>query len=327
MPASNRYTTGTPAFDSRDLISGFYPNLEDAMLRLRYLPLAYEVDMERETVQLGWLGQVPMLREWVGARQEQTINKYAHVINSRKFEDTVPISIDDLRRDRTGSIRRRVDDLGVMTAMHWDLLFADLIETGTAGTNGLAYDGQFFFDTDHNESGTNQSNDLTATEIPSANVAAPATPTQVEASAIINEVTSYMQSLKDDQGNPINTNPLSYTIVCSKHTIAAAFRSAVRLSNLGTTGADNIVTANMADGYNYRVMLDPRLTAANAVYFLVDNSGSGKPFIYGEELRETSMIGVGSEEAFKFDRYIFGVKAIRGVAYGMWQSAAYVALS
>src|SRR5690606_34561361 len=120
MPAGNLYTTGSPALDSRDLVSGFFPRYEDAMTRLRYFPLAFEVDADREVEELGWLGHVPMLREWVGARQEQVVNKYAHSIRSRKFEETLAISLDDLRRDKTGHVRRMVDGLAVRGAQHWD---------------------------------------------------------------------------------------------------------------------------------------------------------------------------------------------------------------
>jgi hypothetical protein len=67
----------------------------------------------------------------------------------------------------------RTSDLAARTAEHWAKLLTDLIIA-----NGLCYDGQNFFDTDHVTlaSGTLQ-NDLDATDIPALNISTAAAPT------------------------------------------------------------------------------------------------------------------------------------------------------
>ena len=208
MPSGNLYT---PHLDSRDIIADFYPRLEAAMETIWAPRVSIEIPSDRETEEYNWLGQVPVMREWVGERQEETLNKYSLTIRNFPYEATLPISLADLDRDKTGQLRQRVSDLALRTATHWNELLATFIDNGEAGTSALAYDGQFFFDTDHNESGTNQSNDLTSTEVPAANVADANAPTATEAANITTETVGHMMSLTDDKGEPINSRPPMYS--------------------------------------------------------------------------------------------------------------------
>src|SRR5439155_26364685 len=114
----------------------------------------------------GWLGQVPMMRLWQGGRTEETVNKYTQTIRNFPYEATLAFSVRDLANDKTGLLRSRVSDLAVRTATHWNSLLGTFITNGGGSTSGLAYDGQYFYDSDHNESVTNQTNTLGATEVP-----------------------------------------------------------------------------------------------------------------------------------------------------------------
>lgn len=324
MPAGNLYTT----LDSRDIIADFYPRLEASMESIWAPRVAIEIPSSRETEELAWLGQVPVMREWIGGRAEVPLNKYALTIRNYPYEATVPISVDDLRRDKTGQLRQRITDLADRTATHWNDLTATWIDNGEAGTSGLAYDGQFFYDTDHNESGTNQSNDLTVTEIPSANCSDPAVPTATEAANIITETVGYMMSLTDDQGEPINQSPTHVVIMVTRSAHWAAFNNAVTLNNLTST-VDNPVRGLTGAGWSFEVVFSTRLTAENTVRFFFGNPSMGAtPLIRTNELPvETVLDGVGSHEETHNNRHIFGVKANRGIGYGQWQKSAFVALS
>lgn len=326
MPAGNLYT---PTLDSRDLIADFYPRLEATMEAIWFPKVALEIPSDRETEELAWLGQVPVMRQWIGGRKEETLNKYSLTITNVLYEATLPISVPDLRRDKTSQIRQRVADLAVRTATHWNSIGGTLITNGEAGTSSLAYDGQFFFDTDHNESGTNQTNDLTATEVPSANVATTSTLTTTEAANIITETIAYMMTLTDDKGEPINQGATNVLIICTKQGHYNGLKQATTLSNLGTgSGNNNPVLA--WGNFNIEIQFVPqRVTAADKLYFFFGNPAMGStPLIRTSEVGvQTQLIGAGSEEEFKFNRHLFGVTATRGVAYGMWQKAALVTLS
>lgn len=326
MPQPNTYT-GSGGLDSRDIVAGFFPSFESALASIWSPLVSVEIPSSREVEEYTWLGQVPVMREWVGGRHEQVLNKYAHTIRNSPFEATLPISVEDLRRDKTGQLRERANQMGVRAATHWDSLLAPLIVAGEAGTLGLGYDGQFFYDTDHNESGTAQTNDLTATEVPSANVADPNVPTPSEAANILIEATSYMMSLTDDQGEPINQGARDVLILVTKPAHLAAFMAATSM-NVFAGNVDNPIRGFRDKGWTFRVEYVSRMTAANKVYFFFGGPVSGAALIRQNETDvEVQLQGAGSYEEFTNNRHVFGVKAVRGVGFGAWQRSALVTLS
>lgn len=323
MPAGNIIIPGT--FDSRDVVADFYPRLESAMESIWAPRIAAEVPSDREVEELNWFGQVPQMRRWVGERHEEVLNKYALTVTNYLYEATLPLSIDDLRRDKTGQLRTRVGELAVRTATHWNTFAGSLVTAGEAGTVGLAYDGQYFFDTDHNESGSNQTNDLTATEVPAANVSTTSTLTTTEAADIITQTIAYMMTLTDDKGELINQNPTEVLILCTKAGHYAGLKNAIGLNNLGTGSGNNNPLLAWSD-YKVNVQFVPtRITAADKLYFFF-----GNPEMGATALIRTEEVGVQTsilDDRFKNRRDVFGVESLRGMAYGMWQKAALVTLS
>jgi phage major head subunit gpT-like protein len=324
MPAGNLYGS---SLDSRDLIADFYPRLESTMESLWSARISIELPSDREVEQLGWLGQVPTMKRWVGGRTEDYLNKYTLTVRNYEYEVTLPISVPDLRRDKTGQIRRRIDDLAVRTATHWNTLIGTWITNGAGSTNALAYDGQFFFDVDHNESGTNQTNNLTATEVPAADVATTSTLTTTEAANIVTQTLAYMMSMTDDKGEPINQSPTEVLILCTKVGHYNGREDGARAEQPGHRLGQQQPAAGVDDGVH-----DQRAVRAD-----VADHGGGRallllrhPTMGSTPLIRTSEVGVQTElldDTFKSNRWVFGVQATRGVAYGMWQKAAKVTLS
>lgn len=322
MPAGNPYGS---LLDSRDLLGQFDPAMQAAMETIWAPEISIELPSNRETEELGWLGQVPVMRRFQGGRQEVTLNKYSMTITNYPYESTLPISIDDLRRDKHGQINRRMQDLAARTATHWNKLIGTLVADAEAGTSGLAYDGQFGYDTDHNESGTNQTNDLTATEVPSANVATTSTLTTTEAAGIVTETIAYMMGLTDDQGEPINQSPTKVLILATKVGHYNGLKTALGLNNLGTGSGNNNPLLAWQD-YSIRVQYVPqRVTAADKLYFFFGNPEMGStPFIRTNEQPVTLRV---KDETFENRRILVGVDAVRGTGIGMWQKMALVTLS
>jgi phage major head subunit gpT-like protein len=322
MPAGNVYSDGF--LDSEAFRYNFAQGLEAGREQLWAARLAFMQDSDKLTETYNWLGHVPVMREWNGARALETLAKYTLSITNKTYEASMAFSIDDLRRDHSGQLARRIQDLGLRAVTHWNKLASTMIQDGTGTASGLSYDGVSFFDTDHNESGSNQSNDLTATEIPEADVGTAASPTATEAAGIINEAVGYAATLTDDRGEPINQDITGGIIMCSKHTIASAFRQAIALPVLAS-GATN-PTAGL--GMNFQVMMNPRLTDADEVYVFFDGGATDRPLIFQEEQAITPrMIGAGSELEFAYRQHVVGIDAVRGIGYGRWQRALYIALS
>ncbi|HUW35622.1 MAG TPA: Mu-like prophage major head subunit gpT family protein, partial [Planctomycetota bacterium] len=190
------------ALGSRAIIGKFYHRLEQEEGKL-YIPrigMRFSSDQESETYR--WLGQVPQMREWFGGRNPKGLSHEGITIANRKFESTLEISVDDLRRDKTSQISLRIGELAIRTASHWLKLLNTLIE---AGTSSLCYDGHYFFDTAHAEgsSGT-QLNALAAGQVPKLDVTTATAPTPDEMASAILGVIGYMLGYKDDQGEPMN---------------------------------------------------------------------------------------------------------------------------
>ncbi len=316
----------TGFLDSRDIVSGFFPALEAAQEKMWANQLAMLIPTDRETENYRWLGQVAQMRKWVGGRHEQVLKKYSMQITNEEYESTLALPVPDLRRDKSGLLSIRVADLAGRTATHWNTLLSTLISAGDGGTLGLAYDGQYFFDTDHAESGTNQKNSLGASEVPSSNVSSTTIPTAAEAANIIVETIGYIYGLKDDQGEPINQDAKAFTIMVTTSAHWAAFSKALSLELLdGSTS--NPIMALKTKGITIDVIFNPRLSGGAKVYFF-RTDGTIKPLILQEEVPvNTKLIGAGSEEEFKNNRHLFGVNATRAVGFGAWQGAALVTLS
>ena len=316
----------TDFLDDRNIKELFFQQLGEVIEPAWWNKLATPVDSDRELEEYKWLGQVPTMREWIGGRQEVNLNKFSLEIRNKRFESTLPLTKNDRRRDKTNQLAVRTGDLAQRAATFPNSLVSTLAQDGEAGNSGLAYDGQFFYDTDHDESGTDQTNDLTNTEVPSADVSDAGAPTATEAANIIVETIGHMKSFTDDQGEPMNQDAMSFIIMVSKSTYWAAFQNALAQNNLASA-VTNPVLGLQAVGMNFSVILNTRLTAANEINVFRTDSRLLPFILQEEEAVQAQMIGAGSEEEFKNDRWLFGVTWRGNAGYGDWRKAALVKLS
>jgi phage major head subunit gpT-like protein len=96
-----------------------------------------------------WLGKIPSMREWLGDRQYQNLLQHDYAIVNKDYEVTVAVDRNDISDDQYGVYAPLFRQMGQSTGAHPDELVFALLAAGFADTLGLAYDGQFFFDTDH----------------------------------------------------------------------------------------------------------------------------------------------------------------------------------
>lgn len=276
---------------------------------------------DSETENYDWLGTTPQLQQWDGEAVAKQLKTYSYTLTNQEFEATLGIRKSDIRRDKTGQIRRRIGDLGVKAGDHWNKLAATVLGDGESTT---CYDGQFFFDTDHAESGSNQTNDLTATEVPSANAASTTVLTATEAAGIIFESVAHMMTLKDDQGDPINGNARNWVFVVGTAGLWKGLSQAIGLDSL-TSGATNPVRGLQSEGFNVSAILEPRLSAKTTkVYALNVDAGNVGPLILQDE------VGVTVEEedpGITSKNINVMASATRNVGYGLWQKAAVITIS
>lgn len=318
-----------PSLSSRAIIGRFYRRLEGAFDAswASLLGMLFPSNQASETY--NWLGQVPQMREWGTGRLIKQLRSDGLTIVNKVFEATLRIDIDDKRRDKTGQINARIDELARRAAQHWETLLSTLIANGDGNTSGLAYDGQFFFDTDHSEgaSGT-LLNDLAAAQVASLNVGTATAPSPAEMAQAVADVIGYMLGWLDDQGEPINGDARSFAVMCPTATIwSAALAAATKPTVLTAVG---VSTPNPLDtaGLSVKAIYNPRLAANTTNFWVFRTDGTIRPFILQEEEGvKMDAIAEGSELEINSRQHQYGVTALRNAGYGMWQSAAQCTLS
>jgi phage major head subunit gpT-like protein len=314
------------ALSSRAIIGRFYQTLEAGFAGSWASRVGMLVQSNQESEEYKWLGMSPALREWIDGRQAKGLRAIGYTIKNKTFEATLAIALDDLRRDKTGQILIRVDEMADRANQHWEKLVSDLISGGAATT---CYDGQYFFDTDHSEgdSGT-QKNSLTASEVAALNVGTATAPTAAEMAEALLGVIGYLYGFKDDQGEPINGEARSFLAMVPVPFWGPAVTAvSANLLNKAAGSLDNPLQGVIRQGINIDVVANPRL-AWTTQFAVFRTDGRAKPFILQEEEGVTvSALAEGSEEEFKNDRHLYGVKAIRNAGYGLWQHAALATLS
>lgn len=244
----------------------------------------------------GWLGSVPRLREMDGERVPQKLMEYTYTLKNKEFEASIEVRHADLKDDQTGKYGPLVRSIGESAKTYPDeLVFGSLLPNGF--TN-LAYDGQYFFDTDHpvgNTGSTFSNKGTAALDATSFNVARVA-----------------LLKAKDDFGRPVNQGAdLRLIIPVDLLSAAEALLEAEFLAG----GANNV---------NYKkasIVVSPWLTDTNN-WYLINAQGVIKPFIVQErEFIPFEALEEGSSENWWRKKNYYGTYWRGNAGYGLFQKA------
>lgn len=299
------------SISSRAVIGWFYRSLEQDQGEgwVNNLAMMFTSDQASETYR--WLGQVPAMRHWVGGRLAKPLRDDGITIFNKPWEATLEIPLDWMKRDKTGQIQVRINDLARRAQSHWADLLTPLIENGASSA---CYDGQCFFADAHSEgSSGSQDNNI-------GGAAATGTqPTTAEMQSAIVAATAQILGFKDDQGLPMNADARRFTVMIPvgylEPTVLALGASVI-------ANTDSAVRAmGSLGGFSYDMAINPRLTWTDK-FALFRNDGSVKPFIKQEEDGiKLDAIAEGSELEINERVHRYGVSASRNVGYGYWQHA------
>lgn len=313
------YEQTLPKFSDANLRGEFFrmfaQTTQDSPLDV--LSMKVKSDQAYETY--GWLEAAPRMREWKGGRQLQTFTSREWTIYNKKFESTIPIPIDDIRRDKTGQLALLAAAMGKDAAENPFYLMTALMAAAEAS---ICYDGQYFFDTDHSEgkSGT-QSNIVTFDISDEGTGGTAAKPTVDTMEAAIDRGIEQFAALKDASGKYINKSAKNFVIVSG-----LGYRSAIRRATkleIMANGRQNIITTG--GDYTFKHYVDPGLGWTNQfAMFRADDPI--KPFIHQVEVdtQITYITNPESDEVFNNDRYVWGAKRIEGLGFGDYKKAVLV---
>lgn len=288
---------------TKGLRSEFFDRFDKT--RTYYTDLATRIPSTSDSETYKWLGTVPRMREWGTGRLAKGLRTESYSVENLKYEATIEVDRDEIADDQTGQIRIRVGELAQRAATHKDYLIAQLLISGaTAGY--ASYDGATFFSSSHvsGNSGT-QSNDLTFD-------ASGSEPTTEEFKAALKQAIARLLTFKDDQGEPLPLN-MGGLVCVVPPTMMFTAMEAVNASVINQT-------SNIMEGAA-RVIGLPWLTSAST-WYLLKTDGVVRPFIFQDrEPVEFGSLTETSEEGFKREKLLFGVRARYRMTYGYWQFA------
>jgi len=314
----------TQTLSNRAIIGTFYRHLEQdaGQSWINALSMLFTSDQGSETY--AWLGQTPVMREWIGGRQAKGFSENKMVIHNRRFEATVAVMTHELRRDKTGQILIRIRELAERTNAHWASLLSQLMKQGEFDT---CYDGQAFFSSDHQEGKSGKQSNVISVDkntlgIPKAELSSTEPNVKVMKAAILKGVRQILD-VKDDQGEPLNENAKSFLALVPTN-LMDVFNAAISSPVLSGAETNDLATSR---NFSLNYAVNPRLPWDNQ-FMLFRTDGSVSPFIRQEETPvKLNVIGSGSEEEFKEGRHLYGVDCYRNVGYGYWQKACLVKLT
>lgn len=259
---------------------------------------------DRETYR--WLGTVPKIREWGTGRLAAGLRTESYSLRNLKYEATIEVDRDEISDDQTGQIRLRVAELAQRAATHKDYLVSQLLIAGeTAGNN--AYDGVSFFNAAHASGASGNQNNALTFDASNENA-----PTVAEFQEALKIAIAQMLTFKDDQGEPMLVSASGLTCVVPPTMLFTASQ-AINATVLGDS-------TNVLKGIA-RVIALPWLTDKSK-WYLLKTDGVVRPFIFQDrEPVEFNALTDESDEGFRREKFLYGVRARYRMAYGYWQYA------
>lgn len=315
---------GIDRITERQIVGSFYKTLSQDTGAAWINGVSNYFSSDQASEEYAWLGMAPAMREWVGGRNAKGFRENGLTIKNKHFEATVEYLVRDLRRDKTGQVMARINELSRRTNAHWASLLSTLIINGTSTE---CYDGQYFFDTGHEEgvSGA-QSNDITVdlSSLAVATAGSAIAPSVAEMQGSIALAIQQIVSFVDDQGQPMNEDANQFMVMVPVSLMNAAMQAVATPAQVAETQ-----TALQALKSNFGISVVPnaRLSDWTANFAVFRTDSFIKSFIRQEETGVSLKVkGEGSEYEFDNDAHQYGVDTWRNVGYGYWQNSCLVTM-
>ena len=259
--------------------------------------VATKVPSTARSENYSWIGSIPRLRKMNGERIPKKLLEHTYSIVNEEYEASIEVKHADLKDDQTGQYGIQAKSIGEAVKQFPDELIFETLIPG--GTTGLAYDGQYFFDTDHpiGETGSTQSNKITSA---------------LDATSF-RTARAMLRKMKDDFGSPtVNRNlDLLLVVPADLEGTAEAILEAERDAN----GATNTLKGKA------RILVADWLADTNN-WYLLNVAGTIKPFVLQErEFIPFEALEEGSTENFMRKKNYYGTYWRGNAGYGLYQNA------
>lgn len=248
--------------------------------------------------QFNWLGDVPVMQKWLGARIINRLRAEKHTLTTDWFANGIELDYDDVAEDKLGIVAPRIQDLAGMGPRKIDALVIDMYVAGFAGTLGLTYDGQYLYDTDHTAdgggTGTAQSNLVTG---PLSSVS-------------YNAAIQKMMGFVGTNGEPLEITPDTILAGPGNQLVMRQ----LLMAQFGAAGATNV------DQGTARGIVNQRITGTK--WFLNSSKHRVRAILVGVEVPPmfAELNGWDQMHVFMHRTMLAGGHMKVGTAYGLWQT-------
>jgi phage major head subunit gpT-like protein len=290
---------------------GFQTLLHDRLKRpgalYRRLATVQETDNVLDT-QI-WLSNIPKMQLWLGDKDLKLFRGESQPVITKPHEASVVVPKNDIINDRFGLYAGRLSQMADAYGWALDDMVLAAIAAGIAGTSlGTTYDGQNLVDTDHTAlsiGGTNQSNKVTG----------------ALSETVYQTALQRFMTMQDENGVPYNTSERRMTLVVgpanadiAKKIIRQPYQSS-GASNIYEGSADLVITPWIASRTTN--ILGTSVTLTGTEWALVPE---GSTSIIVQVKRAPEYLAVEDGEfPFRTGKYLYGIEAEFGFAYGLWQ--------
>lgn len=317
---------GLEKLTERQVIGEFYKTLAQSVGAGWVNLISNYFTSDQAMEDYAWLGQSPMMREWVGGRKAKGLSEQSFEIRNRHYEATIDILLRHLRRDKSGQAMVRIREMAKRSNSHWASLLSTLI---LAAASTACYDGQYFFDTDHSEgdSGT-QDNDLSIdiSALAVGTGGSTTAPSPAEMQLCIAQAIGAIVGFVDNQGEPMNEDASEF-LVMGPVSLMPAMLTAVS-TPVQVAETQTALEGLRKGGFKIGAASNARLSSWTASFAVFRTDGEIKSFIRQEETGvDLKVKGAGSEYEFDNDAWQFGIDSWRNVGLGMWQNACLVTMT
>lgn len=288
--------------------AGILTNFDEAFRQVRagamWNTVAGEIPTTLKTQDYSWLGAGIVMEELTDEPREQQLKEGTYQLSDATYKGRLAIPRTWIEDDQTGLILNRVAQLANVAARDSD---KRVFQALGSGFSTACHDGQYMFDTDHADSGSNQSNTTSSSLSDSA----------LEAAHVA------MAGFTDENGEPLGVVP-DTLVVGPKNERKAMdlLGSVVVVRDVGSGTASTGATA--ATGYQnyfqgkYRLVVSPWITGFN--WFLLHTASPIKPVIL--QTRSDVPVSVetdlGLESAMMNEKFKFDVRERKAIGYGPW---------
>jgi len=258
-----------------------------------------------------WMDQSPSLREWVGAREIQSMTSNLYSLVNKKFERTLTLDVDALEDDMLSVFAGMPEELGMQAKIWPSQQLAAAVE---AGETALSFDSAAYFSTSHplDPSGT-----LTTAVQSNLYSAGGGTLTAPNLSA----ARAQMKSFKGRNSAPLGIGSMGKLLLMVPNELESA---AMQIANAEFIAPSAAFGGNASGGYQTNVLrgsvdvlVNPWLTNATA-WYLLDTSRPIKPFVW--QLRKAPKFiwknKPEDDNVFFENRLLYGVDSRGAAGYG-----------